>query len=551
MNQKKLLEVSSVSFTSLAYDKGDTSIPLTNETIGERFQKSCELYRTKDAIITKIDEKRYTYGDLWSATNRLAKSFLQIGLRNGDKVAIWSHNRYEWTVVQFACARIGVILVNLNPAYTKTELQHSLNDSEASILLYSDTFNGHDTCPLMMNIHKKSSNLAQTISLDNEWEDLLSLGTDIQDESLRKVEKICKCNDVANIQYTSGTTAPSKAVVLTHKNILNNALFTGLNMKFSTDEKICLPVPLFHAFSMVLGILSSTLYGSTIIMPSPQFDVASTIKSVFDERCTAIFGVPIMYLEQLTSPVFQSHYYSTVTKAIIAGSVIHEELLKRIVEEMDIRHIMNSYGSTENSPLVTQSDYDSPLSIQLTTVGRIQQHQEISIQSKEESGRIIERNKDGEVCVRGYSVMKEYFHDDEATTKSFDENNWYHTGDMGSMDTEGYIRISGRLTDIIKIHGKEIDVETIENKLLLIDQIKSVEVVGIPTEQPNHEEIMAFCILKEKISTNKLHEHCTRLLSANSIPKYWQFIEQFPLTTSGKVKKVELRRMGKEILQGK
>ena len=532
----------------LSYVHGASSIPLLGETIGQNLKRTAEKFPNKDALVSVYQNYRATYYDFYEQTTQVAKSLIAHGVAKGDRVGIWAPNCYEWVLMQYATARIGVILVNINPAYRAHELEFAINQSEISFIVSAERFKSSDYRHMMSLVFEDCPSLREVVFLNEEWKEFLKDGYVISDETIDNIEATIQFGEPINIQYTSGTTGFPKGVTLTHHNILNNGYFIGLRLKYSEQDRVCIPVPFYHCFGMVIGNLCCTSHGATIVIPTDGFDPDKTLEAVEKERCTSLYGVPTMFIAELQSPNFKSYDLSSLRTGVMAGSLCPEAIMKRVKNEMNMSEVSICYGMTETSPVSTQTHIGIALDKQTTTVGTVQDHLEIKIIDPE-TGRILPRGQSGELCTRGYSVMLKYWNNPELTSEVLDENRWMHSGDLASMDEDGYIAITGRIKDLIIRGGENISPKWIEDFLYTHPDIADVQVIGVPSERFG-EEIMAWVILKKGVdsSTLDLRAFCDQKIAHYRIPRYWKFVDEFPMTISGKVRKIEMRQIAIEEL---
>ncbi|MGV7107092.1 AMP-binding protein [Flavobacterium sp. U410] len=529
--------------TSIAYVSGPSDIPLLGETIGQNLKRTVDNFPDNIALVALQQNYRATYKEFWQQTTALAKSLLALGIQQGDRVGIWSPNRYEWTLLQYATARIGVILVNINPAYRSSELIYVLNQSGTKVLISALQFKTSDYKKIVKKSEKFCKKLKQTLYLDQDWEQLLALASTISDETLAQVEAHVQFDDPVNIQYTSGTTGFPKGVTLSHHNILNNGYFIGKRLHYTEKDKVCIPVPFYHCFGMVIGNLACTTSGAAMVIPAESFDPQLTLEAVEKEQCTSLYGVPTMFIAELQLPNFDSFNLTSLRTGVMAGSPCPVEVMKQVQSKMYMKEVSICYGMTETSPVSTQTLIGAPLEKQVSTVGTIQDHLEIKIVNPD-TGEIVQRGESGELCTRGYSVMLKYWENPEATSFVIDDANWMHSGDLAVMDDEGYINIAGRIKDVIIRGGENISPREIEEFLYTHDLIEDVQVIGIPHEKFG-EEIMAWVKLKAstELSQEELMLFCKDQIAHYKVPKFWKFVDSFPMTITGKIRKVEMREI--------
>lgn len=537
----KLIKVKHMK--TLSYVHGASEKHLLGETIGENLKRMVENYANNEALVSVHQNYRATYQEFYDQTTILAKALLANGIRNGDRVGIWAPNCYEWTLLQFATARIGVILVNLNPAYRPHEVSFAINQSETKLVVSALQFKKSDYKQMLTLIREDCPSLQDTVYLGENWNEFLATSTRVSNEKLAIEENKVQFDDAVNIQYTSGTTGFPKGVTLSHHNILNNGYFIGERLRYTENDRVCIPVPFYHCFGMVIGNMASVTHGSCMVIPNDGFDAALTLQVVQDEKCTSLYGVPTMFISELGLPNFKEYNLSSLRTGVMAGSLCPPEIMKRVQSEMNMKEVSICYGMTETSPVSTQTQIGVPFEKQVNTVGTVQDHLEIKIVDPE-TGEIVPRGESGELCTRGYSVMLKYWNDPEKTKQSLDENRWMHTGDLASMDEDGYITITGRIKDLIIRGGENISPKWIEDFLYTHPKIVDVQVIGVPSERYG-EEVMAWVKLHPGIEATgeELRAYCDQKIAHYRIPKYWKFVDDFPMTISGKIRKVEMREI--------
>ena len=538
--------------TQLSYVHGDSSIPLLGETIGENLKKTVERFPKNDALICSHQNYRATYEEFYEQTSQVAKAILHLGAKPGDRVGIWSPNRYEWVLLQYATARIGIILVNINPAYRTSELIFVLNQSQIKYMFASLSFKTSNYKKMVDDAREFTSTLVDEVFFDENWDDFLKGATHISDEELQNYESQIQFDDPINIQYTSGTTGFPKGVTLSHHNILNNGYFIGIRLHYTEKDRVCIPVPFYHCFGMVIGNLCCTAHGSTMVIPNDSFDPKLTLEVVEKEKCTSLYGVPTMFIATLHELDLKNYDLSSLRTGVMAGAVCPPEVMKRVENQMNMKEVTICYGMTETSPVSTQTKIGTPFEKQIHSVGTIHDHLEIKIINPE-TGKIVNRGENGELCTRGYSVMLKYWDNPEATHQVLDSARWMHTGDLAMMDEEGYIHISGRIKDLIIRGGENISPKEIEDFLYQYPNVLDAQVIGVPSEKFG-EEVMAWIKVREgfSLTEEELVNFCKGQIAHYKVPKYWKFVQEFPMTISGKVRKVEMREMAiKELGLGK
>jgi len=531
-----------------SYAHGASDVPLLGETIGANLRRTVERSGDREALVVAHQRYRATYRELWEETGRAARALLAHGIEKGDRVGIWAPNRYEWVIAQYATARIGAILVNINPAYKATELAHALNQSGTRLLLLARGFRGTDYVALLGEVRGRCPALQKALVLDDEWDTLLRAGDGVDEARLAQREAGLQFDDPINIQYTSGTTGLPKGATLSHHNVLNNGYFIGEALRYSDADRVCIPVPFYHCFGMVLGNLACTTHGACIVVPAEAYEPIAVLSAVQAERCTSLYGVPTMFLGELDHPRFAEFDLSTLRTGIMAGSPCPIEVMKRVQALMHMSEVTICYGMTETSPVSTQSLTTDSVERRVSTVGRVHPHLEIKVVSPE-TGAIVARGTPGEFCTRGYSVMLGYWNDPAATRASIDEARWMHTGDLATMDADGYVKIVGRIKDMIIRGGENIYPREIEEFLYTHPDISDVQVIGVPCETYG-EQVMAWVKLKEgrTLSGEDLSAFCRGQIATFKIPRYWKLTDAFPMTVTGKVQKYRMREIAVEEL---
>ena len=524
-----------------SYVHGVSRYSLLGETIGENLRKTCNKFPQREALRSVHQNFRATYSDLWQQTTTVAKALLAIHVKKGDRVAIWSANRYEWVLVQYATARIGAILVNINPAYRASELAYVLVQSGASVLISAVANKNSDYKSMIAEARSQCENLREIIFFDKNWESFLHNAGNINDEELEVVESTLQFDDPINIQYTSGTTGFPKGVTLSHYNLLNNGYFTGKRLQYTEEDKVCIPVPLYHCFGMVIGNLCCTSMGACMVLPSENFEPLKVLQAVEKERCTSLYGVPTMFIAELQLPEFDQFDISSLRTGVMAGSPCPVEVMKKVQSQMNMKDVQICYGMTETSPVSTQTSAGDTFEKQVGTVGTVQDHLEIKIIDPE-TAELRDRNMPGELCTRGYSVMLGYWNNSRATDEAIDQAGWMHTGDLATMDEEGYINIVGRSKDMILRGGENIYPREIEEFLYTHEAIADVQVIGVPDKKFG-EEVMAWVKIKKgyHLTKDELRQFCKQKIARYKIPTYWKFVDSFPLTVTGKIRKIEMR----------
>jgi fatty-acyl-CoA synthase len=552
---------------SPSYVHGASTQPLIGETIGRYFDVICAEYAARDALIVRHQGVRLTYSQLKGRVDALACGLLRLGLLPGDRVGLWSQNNLEWVLTQLATAKTGLILVNVNPAYRRHELEYALRTAGCRALILTPQFKSSRYIEIIASIvpeliaHEPGElhagalpELRWIIRLGEErTAGMLNLGDLMVAPSgqelavLEKIGATLQFDDAINVQFTSGTTGSPKGATLSHHNILNNGFFIGEALKLTCADRVCIPVPLYHCFGMVLGNLACLTHASAMVYPAEAFDPAACLATVAEERCTALYGVPTMFIAMLDHPDFGAIDFSSLRTGIMAGSPCPVEVMRRVVEQMNMGEVTIAYGMTETSPVSFQSSTDDPIERRVSTVGRIHPHCEVKI--VDEEGRIVPRGVAGELCTRGYSVMLGYWGDDARTAEVLDSNGWMHTGDMGVLDEQGYCNIVGRIKDMVIRGGENIYPREVEEFLYQHPAIRDVQVVGVP-DRKYGEELCAWIILREGITLDErgVRGFCDGQIAHYKIPRYIKFVESFPLTITGKVQKYLIREQMKREL---
>ncbi len=526
-----------------SYSHGTSPLPLLGETIGENLRRTVERYPDREALVVRSQGYRATWRELWEQTSRLARALMASGIAAGDRVGIWSPNRWEWVVAQFATARMGAILVNINPAYRTAELEYALRQSGTKLLLLASHFRATSYVEMLEAVRPNCPALEQSVVLDGEWDALLARAGAVTAEMLAEREASLQFDDPINIQYTSGTTGFPKGATLSHHNILNNGFFIGEALRYTPDDRVCIPVPFYHCFGMVLGNLACTTHGATMVIPGEAFDPTLALETVQAERCTALYGVPSMFIAELALPDFVTFDLSSLRTGIMAGSPCPVEVMKKVQSAMHMTEVTICYGMTETSPVSTQSAVDDPLDKRVGTVGRVHPHVEVKIVHPE-TGAVVARGEKGELCTRGYSVMLGYWNDEVATAAAIDAAGWMHTGDLATMDDEGYVNIVGRIKDMIIRGGENIYPREIEEFLYTHPAVQDAQVIGVPSDRYG-EEVMAWIIPKagSAPTADDILAFCKGRISSYKIPRFIKFVDGYPMTVTGKIQKYRMREM--------
>jgi fatty-acyl-CoA synthase len=549
-------------------DRGSQDMPLIEQTIGIFFDEMVERVAANDALVSRHQQVRLSYRQLQSQARQLASAMLKLDLEPGDRIGIWSHNNAEWLLTQLATAYAGIVLVNINPAYRVSELEYALNNVGCKALISMTSFKTSDYLEMIRALAPELQHAAPgalqaarlpalktVIQLGHDeapgmlrFADLIASG-DAADPRLAEIGARLQASDPINIQFTSGTTGFPKGATLTHRNILNNGFFIGEAMKLTAQDRLCIPVPLYHCFGMVLGNLACLTHGATIVYPNDGFEPLSVLQAVQEERCTGLHGVPTMFIYELDHPRFAEFDLSTLRTGIMAGSPCPIEVMKRVVRDMHLEQITIAYGMTETSPVSCQSMTDTPLEKRVSTVGQVQPHLQVKIVDPE-SGAIMPIGSSGELCTQGYSVMHGYWGDEEKTREAIDDEGWMHTGDLATMDSEGYVNIVGRMKDMVIRGGENIYPREIEEFLYRHPAIQDVQVVGVP-DRKYGEELCAWIILRpgQVADEQAVRDFCQGQIAHYKVPRYIRFVEVFPMTVTGKIQKFKIREAMKDELK--
>jgi fatty-acyl-CoA synthase len=529
----------------LSYVHGASATPLIGTTIGTHFAASAQRWQDRPALIVRQQGIRWSYGELLARVEHVAANLLALGLTPGDRVGIWSPNNAEWVLTQYATAMAGLVLVNINPAYRLSELEYALNKVGCVALITATRFKSSDYIAMLDTLGPaRLPLLRHRIQIGAEtapgFTNFATLMAPADTSALHAVSATLQADDPINIQFTSGTTGAPKGATLTHHNILNNGFFVGETMRLTEQDAICIPVPLYHCFGMVLGNMACTTHGSAMVYPGEGFDPLETLRTVAAERCTGLYGVPTMFVAQLNHPEFASFDLSSLRTGIMAGSPCPIEVMRQAIEKMNLSEITICYGMTETSPVSFQTHVDDPLERRIGTVGRIHPHVEVKIVDTE--GRVVPRGAVGELCTRGYCVMLGYWDEPERTAEAIDAARWMHTGDLATIDAEGYCNIVGRIKDMVIRGGENIYPREVEEFLFRHPKIAEVQVIGVP--DPRFvEELCAWIRLKpgEASTAEEIREFCQGQIAHYKIPRHIRFVEEFPMTVTGKVQKFIMR----------
>jgi fatty-acyl-CoA synthase len=533
----------------LSYVHGASAVPLLGETIFQNLRRTAERFGEQEALVVVHQDHRSTYAELVDQCETIARGLVARGVRKGDRVGIWAPNRFEWVIVQYATAAIGAILVNINPAYRTSELEYVLNQSGISFLILSARFRQADYVAMLAEVKGRCPELREALVLEDGWAALQRDAEKISIDELHEIEGSLQFDDPINIQYTSGTTGFPKGATLTHHSILNNGYFIGETLRYSEKDRVCIPVPFYHCFGMVLGNLACTTHGAIMVIPGEAFDPIAVMETVEKERCTSLYGVPTMFIGELDHPRFKDFDFSSLRTGIMAGSPCPVEVMKKVQTVMHIPEMTIAYGMTETSPVSTQCATDDPLERRASTVGRVHPHVEIKIIDPA-AGNVVARGETGELCSRGYLVMRGYWNNEEATGLAVDAARWMHTGDLATMDEEGYVNIVGRIKDMIIRGGENIYPREVEEFLYTHPDVADVQVIGVPSEKYG-EEVMAWVKPRDgaKVTGEELAAWCKGKIASFKIPRHWKLVDSFPMTVTGKVQKFKMREAAVEELR--
>jgi fatty-acyl-CoA synthase len=551
-----------------SYGSSTSDTPLLGLTIGDLFDQTTAQYPDNPALISRQQQVRLTYRELQAQVNQCAKGLLQLGFQKGQRIGIWAPNRAEWCITQFATSKIGVILVNINPSYRLHELEYVLTQSGCTGIVIAPQFKSSDYTGMVVELAPELNDcepghliaarlpeLTTVVRLSAEkipgmfsWDELMAMGEGVSDEQLQARQREQEFDDPINIQYTSGTTGFPKGATLSHHNILNNGYFVAHLQNFTHEDRLCIPVPLYHCFGMVMGNLGCVTHGATMIYPSEGFEPLAVLQTVQEEQCTALYGVPTMFIAELDHPDFAKFDYSSLRTGCMAGSPCPVEVMKKVISLMNMREVEIAYGMTETSPVSTQTRIDAPLDKRVGTVGEVGPHVEVKIVDPN-SGQVVPIDATGELCTRGYSVMLGYWNNPEATANAIDRAHWMHTGDLATMDADGYVNIVGRIKDMIIRGGENVYPREIEEFLYTHPKISDVQVIGIPDVKYG-EEIMAWIKVKsgEQVTAEELIAFCKGQIAHYKVPRYYKFVEAFPMTVTGKIQKFLMREQSIEEL---
>ena len=537
--------------TNTAHAIGATDTPLLEETIGSAFDRTVTCWPDREALVVPFQRIRLTYRQLGERVDRLASGLIALGLAKGDRLGMWSPNNAEWVYTQFAAAKTGVVLVNINPAYQTEELHYALAQSGCRALISATGFKSSDYAGMITEVRTSLSDLEHVVFLGTPgWDAMLAAGDSIEPQELAARSDSLSNGDPINIQYTSGTTGFPKGATLSHRNLLNNGYFLGQGFRYTEADRVCIPVPFYHCFGMVIGNLANLTHGTTTVLPAPSFDALATLQTLEAERCTSVLGVPTMFIAMLGHPEFHNFDLSSLRTGMMAGSPCPVEVMKQCVDEMHLGEVTIGYGMTETSPVSTQTSPDDPLDKRVGTVGRVHPHVQVKVIDPV-SGETLGLNEPGELCTKGYSVMLGYWNEPQLTARAIDADGWMHSGDLAVMDDASYVSIVGRIKDMIIRGGENIYPREVEEFLHSHPDIVDVQVIGVPDEKYG-EELMAWVRLRDGVTMTRddLAEFCRGRIAHFKIPRYVHVTDEFPMTVTGKVQKYRMREVSIGLLSG-
>ncbi len=529
---------------SLSYAKGPQPSPLLVETIGANLARAVAEHGDRPALVSRHQGVRLTYAELDVEVDRIARALIAAGLERGDRLGLWSPNRAEWALVQYATARLGVILVNVNPAYRAHELAYALRQSGCRMLVAAKEFKTSDYVAMVGEVREELDGLERVVHLDDpSWDELVAGADGVETGEVAERAAVLEPGDPINIQYTSGTTGFPKGATLSHVNILNNGFFTGEGCRITADDSICVPVPYYHCFGMVMGNLAAISHGASVVLPAEAFEPVAVLDAVSEERCTTLYGVPTMFIAELDELDRDPDRWdlSSLRTGIMAGSPCPVETMRAVIDRMNMAEVTICYGMTETSPVSAQTGYDDELELRVSTVGTVHPHVEVRV-ADPETGEVLERGETGEFQTRGYSVMLGYWEDPERTAEAIDAEGWMHTGDQATMDDADYLKIVGRIKDMVIRGGENVYPREVEEFLLGHPEVLDVQVVGVPDERFG-EELCAWVRCREDAGCEPedLREYCRGQIAHYKVPRYVRFTDEFPMTVTGKVQKFKLR----------
>jgi fatty-acyl-CoA synthase len=536
--------------SQVSYVSGTSDKPLLGDTIGDDFDRTVAAHGDREALVDRATGRRWTYRELADEVNAVALGLVDLGVGKGDRVGIWSPNCAEWTFTQYATAKIGAILVNINPAYRVHELRYVLNQAGVRTLVAARSFKTSDYAAMIEEVRPDCPGLTDVLLIgDTAWTDLQSVGRGGSAAHLAELAGQLAADDPINIQYTSGTTGFPKGATLSHHNILNNGYFVGELCNYTEADRVCIPVPFYHCFGMVMGNLACTSHGACMVIPAPAFEPKATLEAVAEERCTSLYGVPTMFIAELADASFETHDLSSLRTGIMAGSPCPVEVMKQVIERMGMAEVTICYGMTETSPVSTQTRADDSVDRRVSTVGRVHPHLEVKVVDPE-TGLTVPRGTPGEFCTRGYSVMLGYWEQADKTAEAIDAARWMHTGDLAVMDDEGYLNITGRIKDMVIRGGENVYPREIEEFLYTHPDVLDAQVIGVPDERYG-EELMVWVRMRDgatPLTAESLREFCQGKLAHYKVPRYVHIVDEFPMTVTGKIRKVEMREVSVELL---
>ncbi|MGW3074101.1 AMP-binding protein [Kitasatospora sp. NPDC001132] len=536
--------------TPRSYASGTADVPLLGDTIGENLDRAVRAFPERDALVDRATARRWTYAELAADVDALALGLLELGIAKGDRVGIWAPNCAEWTLTQYATAKLGAILVTVNPAYRAHELEYVLNQAGIRLLVAVERFKTSDYAGMIEEVRPRCPELERVLLIGSpDWGAVTAAGRRADHARLAERQDELAPDDPINIQYTSGTTGFPKGATLSHHNILNNGYFVGELLDYTEQDRICVPVPFYHCFGMVMGNLAATSHGACMVIPAPSFEPGATLAAVAAERCTSLYGVPTMFIAELADPDFGRYDLTSLRTGIMAGSPCPSEVMKEVIGRMGMAQVSICYGMTETSPVSTQTRVDDPVERRVTTVGRVGPHLEVKVVDPA-TGRTVPRGEPGELCTRGYSVMLGYWGEPERTAEAVDAARWMHTGDLAVMDEDGYLAITGRIKDMVIRGGENLYPREIEEFLHTHPDILDVQVIGVPDAKYG-EELMAWIRMREgaePLTDEAVRAYCAGRLAHFKIPRYVHVVEEFPMTVTGKIRKVEMRAQAQRIL---
>ncbi|MGA5823122.1 AMP-binding protein [Kitasatospora sp. NPDC094028] len=536
--------------TPRSYSSGVSDVPLLGDTIGENLDRAVRAFPERDALVDRATARRWTYAQFADDVEALALGLLELGIAKGDRVGIWAPNCAEWTLTQYATAKLGAILVNVNPAYRSHELEYVLNQAGIRLLVAAERFKSSDYAGMIEEVRPRCPELERVLLLGSPaWDAVSTAGRAVDPERLAERERELAPDDPINIQYTSGTTGFPKGATLSHHNILNNGYFVGELLDYTEQDRICIPVPFYHCFGMVMGNLAATSHGACMVIPAPAFEPGATLAAVAAERCTSLYGVPTMFIAELADPDFDRYDLGSLRTGIMAGSPCPTEVMKEVIERMGMTEVSICYGMTETSPVSTQTRTDDPVERRVATVGKVGPHLEVKVVDPA-TGRTLPRGEPGELCTRGYSVMLGYWGEPERTAEAIDSARWMHTGDLAVMDEDGYLAITGRIKDMVIRGGENLYPREIEEFLYTHPDVLDVQVIGVP-DRKYGEELMAWVRMRdgaEPLTAEAVRTYCAGRLAHFKIPRYVHVVDEFPMTVTGKIRKVEMREEALRIL---